>query len=153
MRVFWIFMPFPHVLDPKELPVSSEPRHCCCRWSERMIMTQSARKSGVKLYVVEELGLGLPKQGSKSALFFDRAQKMQKSGKMVLWNFSISCAVSDFFCVDSWNMMCWGPFLPQPDLQSQERRDITKWIEPLEIYFCFFQWIKYKTSWLNYYLL
>lgn len=47
-------------------------------------MTQSARKSGVKLHVVEELGLGLPKKGAKSALFFGRAQKMQKSGKIVL---------------------------------------------------------------------
>ena len=153
MRVFWIFMPFSHVLDPKELPLSSELRYCCCRWSERVIMTQSARKSGVKLHVVEELGLGLPKKGAKKRTFFrPRTENAKKWKNSAVKLFQLRSCVRFFFTRSS-NRRKLTRLSPRQVLEPLVSRDLTKSDGPREIVNLCYQWFKYKSSWLNYYLL
>ena len=130
------FKPFLPVLDAKELPVRSEPRHCCCRWSERVILTQRARKSGVKLHVVEELGLGLPKKGAKKCTFFrPRTENAKKRQNSAVKLFQLRSYVQFFFTRSS-DRRKLTRLSPRQVLEPLMCRELTKSDGPREIVFC-----------------
>ena len=89
-------------------------------------MTQSARKSGVKLHVVEELGLGLPKKGAKKCTFFrPRTENAKKWKNSAVKLFQLRSA-DRFFFTGSSDMRKLTRLSPRQVLEPLVSRDLAK---------------------------
>jgi hypothetical protein len=105
-----------------------------------VIMTQSARKSGVKLHVVEELGLGLPKKGAKKRTFFrPRTENAKKWKNSAVKLFQLRFCVRFFFTRSS-NRRKLTRLSPRQVLEPLVSRDLTKSDGPREIVNLWYQW-------------